>query len=346
MSIKARKKKNTDITLTIALIFLITFVFVLTSCFPQSNIKANTETSVNQNLKNSSFPMSARNINETNHINVTSFSITNSSATNNSDNILLDTSNSTKYSQPDLSQFIFAIQDQITESDVIIPVSVIDFNETNSFDIPNSYNNYSSAIPIVDSFSLGTLKFITYTYGGSSIQQPDSNQLNFTFPESTNQGQLAGTDALTMGTYIIQKMDFDIVFVTPKISALGFDEMVIFAASDTTIYKGTEFGIRMDLKDGFVYGYVQEPNGNYGDVNFEMWQLMPNDGLMHHYTLVMMGSGVSFCIDDINYGYLNFPSKTNYYDLNYSILAVVHRFTDNWDSSGDNMILESFSLNQ
>jgi hypothetical protein len=346
MSIKARKNKNTDITLTIALIFLIIFVFVLTSFFSQSKIRATTETSVNQIVKHSSLPISVRNISETNRLNVTNFSITYSSATNNIDNISLDSSNSSKYNQPDLSQFIFAIQDQITESDVTLPVSVTVFNETNSLAVPNSYNNYSSAIPTVDPISLGTLKFITYTYGGSLVQQPESNQLNFAFPESTNQGQLAGADALTLGTYTIQKMDFDTVFVAPKISALGFDEMVIFAASDTTIYKRTEFGIRLDLKDGFVYGYIQEPNGNYGDVNFQMWQLMSNDGLTHHYSLVMMGSGVSFCIDGINYGYLNFPSKTDYSTLNYSILAVVHRFTDNWDSSGDNVIVENFSLNQ
>ncbi len=91
-----------------------------------------------------------------------------------------------------------------------------------------------------------------------------------------------------MDTFIIQKMDFDAAFIAPKIGALGFDEMVIFAASNTINYKGTEFGIRMDLKDGFVYGYIQEPNGKYGDVNFQMLKLMPNDGIVHHYTLVMM----------------------------------------------------------
>ncbi len=66
-----------------------------------------------------------------------------------------------------------------------------------------------------------------------------------------------------------------------------------------------------------------------------MLQLIPNDGIMHHYTLIMSGSEVSFFIDGINYGYLNFPSNTDYSNLNFSICAVVHRFTDDWDSSGD-----------
>ena len=119
---------------------------------------------------------------------------------------------------------------------------------------------------------LDALNFITYTYGGYSVQQSDPNQLIFSFPDNTNQGQLAGSDAITLNTYSIQKIDFDAVFITPKISALGFDEMVVFAASDTTTYKGTEFGIRLDLSDGFIYGYNQEPNGNYEDVNFQMLQ--------------------------------------------------------------------------
>ena len=149
-----------------------------------------------------------------------------------------------------------------------------------------------------------------------------------------------------MNTYEIQKIDFDAAFITPKISAFGFDEMVIFAASDTTTYKGVEFGIRLDLNDGFIYGYNQEPNGNYGEVNFQMLKLMANDGIMHHYTLIMLGSEVSFCIDGVDYGVLNFPSNTDYSSLSFSILAVVHRFADDWDSVGDNMIVENFSLNQ
>jgi hypothetical protein len=102
----------------------------------------------------------------------------------------------------------------------------------------------------------------------------------------------------------------------------------------------------MDLNDGSIYGYIQEPNGNSGDVNFEMLQLMPNDGIMHHYTLIMSGSEVSFYIDGTNYGYLNFPSNSDYSNLSFSICAVVHRFTDGWDSSGDEMIAGNFTLNK
>jgi len=227
-----------------------------------------------------------------------------------------------------------------------LPISVTDVNETDSLDTANSDNNYSSAPLNTDPISLDTLKFTTYNYGGYPVQQPDLTQFVFSFPDNTDQGQIAGSDAITLTTYAIQKIDFDAVFVAPKISALGFDEMVIFAASDTTTYKGTEFGIRLDLNDGFIYGYNQEPNGNNGEVNFQMQQLTPNDEIIHHYTIIMLGSGVSFYIDGIDYGFLNFPSNADYSSLTFSILAVVHRFTDDWDSSGDSMIVENFSLNQ
>lgn len=149
-----------------------------------------------------------------------------------------------------------------------------------------------------------------------------------------------------MNAFPIQKIDFDVTFIAPKINALGFDEMVIFAASDTTTYKGLEFGIRLDLNDGFVYGYNQEPNGNYGEVNFQMLKLTPNDGIIHHYSLILINSEVSFYIDGVYYGYLSFPSNIDSSTFSFSILAVVHRFTDGWNSIGNNMTVENFLLNQ
>ena len=170
-------------------------------------------------------------------------------------------------------------------------------------------------------------------------------QFNFSFPDTTNQGQIAGSDALSLSNFSIQKLDFDATFASPKIDAVGFDEMVVFATSDTVTYKGTEFGIRMDMKDGFIYGYVQEPNENLGDINFMMLQLMQNDGVTHHFSLIMSGSSVTFFIDGTNYGNLNYPSNTDYSNLNFSICTTVHRFTDNWDSSGDNMTAGNFLIN-
>ncbi len=208
---------------------------------------------------------------------------------------------------------------------------------------PNfAVNANLEAIP---SASLNNLNFTTYTYGGKPIQQPNASQLSFSFPDKTVQGQLAGSDALSLGGLIIQRLDFDAVFYAPKIDATGFDEMVVFAASDTTTYKGTEFGVRLDLKDGCIYGYVQEPNGIPRDVYFEMFKLIANDGASHHYTLIKQRSQVSFYIDGLNYGYLNYPSRIDYTGYSFSVFAVVHRFTDGWDSTGDNMLVENFSVN-
>jgi hypothetical protein len=313
MTIKANKNKNAKIALTITLIAVVTIAFVLTSFLSQSNMELNAQKITNQEPKQRPLPIRETTTNETNNFNETIFNYP--SALLKTDPNSLNTLKST-YKPPDLPRIFLAP--------------------------PNNPFTQLTTDPI----SLDTSKFTTYTYGGYSVQQPDSTQFIFSFPDNTSQGEIAGSDALTGDTFTIQKMDFDAAFIAPKISALGFDEMVIFATSNTNTYKGTEFGIRMDLKNGFIYGYVQEPNGNYEDVNFMMLELTPNDGVMHHYTIIMMGSEVSFYIDGIDYGYLNFPSNTDYSILAFSILAVVHRFTDDWDSIGNNMIVENFSLNQ
>ena len=247
------------------------------------------------------------------------------------DPVPLDVLDSSTYNNPNMSGFFFstsysAYQDQIAGS---APDST-------------SHGPPTSVPTLLDEST-----FATYTYGGGySVQVPNSTQFIFSFPDYLSQGQIAGSDALAWNYYAIQKLDFDAAFIAPKINAFGFDEMAIFASSNTSTYKGTEFGVRMDLKDGFIYGYVQEPNGSYGDVNFKMQELMPNDGIMHHYTLIMLGSEIQFRIDGIDYGYLIFPSNTNYSSLGFSICVVVHRFTDGWDSNGDNMVAGNFFLNQ
>jgi hypothetical protein len=314
--IKASNNKNMSIALTIALISVVTIVFALASFFSQSNIRLNTETIIYQVPKQSFPPESLTGTTETNSLNATNSAYNYSSAPLKTDPISLETLKPVGYNPPDLYRSFFSL--------------------------PLNLYAPLTAEPI----SLDASKFTTYTYGGYSVQQAASNQFIFSFPDNTCQGQIAGSDALTRDTFAFQKIDFDATFIAPKISALGFDEMVIFATSNTNTYKGTEFGIRMDLKDGFIYGYIQEPNENYEDVNFQMWQLMSNDGLIHHYTVFMRGSGILFCIDGINYCYLSFPSNTDYSTLSFSILAVVHRFTDDWDSIGDSMIVENFSLNQ
>jgi hypothetical protein len=349
MTVTASKKRNTKIKFAITLISLVTIALVLTSWFSQSNIKTNAETTIGQIAKQASLPMSVMEINETNRLNVSN-SLINYLAPNNRDTVSLDTSKFPAYNPPDLSQFIFSLldrtnQDQMAGSYITPSANMIDITERSGSDT-DSYKSDSSALPILMPISSDNLKFTTYTYNGYSVQQPDSTHFIFSFPDNTDQGQLTGSDALTLDTFAIQKIDFDAAFIAPKIGALGFDEMAIFVTTNTVTYKGTEFGVRMDLKDGFVYGYVQEPNGNNGDVYFQMLKLMPNDGVTHHYSLIMLGSEVSFYIDGIEYGNLNFTNNADYSSLPFSILAVVHRFTDDWDSSGDNMIVENFSLNQ
>jgi hypothetical protein len=307
---------------------------IQTSYFSHSTlIFVKNSPTINHVSKQSSLPITLTNINETNSLNETNSYFNFSSTRPITDPISTESVNFTAYEQPDLSQFFFSLpvntnQGQMTGLDTNLPIT--------------DNNTASTPIPI----SLDSSEFSTYTYGGYSVQPSYPSQFNFSFPDNTNQGQLSGSDALTLNTYKIQKLEFDAAFNTPKIGALGFDEMVIFATSDTLSYKGTEFGIRMDLKDGFIFGYVQEPSEYYGEVNFQMLPLTFNDGIIHHYTLITSGSNVSFYIDGIDYGNLSFSCNNDYSNFTFSIIAVVHRFSDGWDSNGDNMMVGNFTINQ
>jgi hypothetical protein len=322
MIIKGSKKKRFFVILTILIISFIIVASILTNGFSQFNSRTNTEAIILQGLKQSATPTNATNavsINETKSLNATnsydSYAFVSINTTP------LNIVNSTPFSHPDMSGFFFRPPDNICQGQIAESIAAV-------------------------FVSLDSSKFITYTYGGYSVQQPDSNQFIFSFPDNTSEGQIAGSDALTWTAYTIQKLDFDAAFIAPNTNASGFDEMVIFATSNTNTYKGTEFGIRMDLKDGFIYGYLQEPNGDNSEINFNMQKLMLNDGVTHHYTLIMAGSEISFLIDGTEYGNLSFQSNTDYSNLNFSIIAVVHRFTDGWDSEGDGMTTGNFSLNQ
>lgn len=316
-----------SIALTITLIFVLTVTIVLTNCLPQSNLVINTNM-INNPPHQSPAPTNitqnnATGNNTTNYHNTTSEPLITVPS-------LIETSHSKLFtynqSLPIFYSLLWAGSSlQMSGSDKLMTnLGVTDFS----------------------SVSLDASMFVAYAYGGYPVQQNGLTQFLFLFPDLTNQGQLAGSDAVTYEKYAIQRMDFDASFVTPKVGAYGFDEMAIFAASDTTTYKGIEFGVRMDLKNGFIYGYIQEPEGMDGEVSFQMLELMFNDGVMHHYTLVAVGFEVSFFIDGADYGYLSFPSGTDYSDLSFSVCVVVHRFSDLWDSNGDFMIVDNFLLNQ
>jgi hypothetical protein len=346
MSLEASKSKNSSIFLAIIIVSVVTIALLSASCFSQSNGRLNIEAIFNQTPK-PSYPIeNVAGINETSGLNVTDPLYDNSAIfkTNTTSSATLT---STKHEVQYLPQ-IFSppnnYLDQIDQSDITSQTNETNTNETSTLNAGNSSNNTSPPLNLVP-ILLNESDFVTYAYGGCLVQQADSTEFIFSFPNCTNQGQLSGSDALTWNNFSIQKLDFDVTFIVPNINAFGFDEMAIFATSNTKTYKGTEFGVRMDLQNGSIYGYIQEYNESIADVNFNMLQLMPNDGLTHHYSLNMKGSEVSFYIDGINSGVLNFPSNTDYSNLNFSICAVVHRFTDGWDSTGDSMISGNFSLN-
>jgi len=346
---KATNNKNTAIALTIILISLVTIAFLQNDSFLQPNSMMGRAAATDQSQKQSSLSTNITDNDEPQmqddvrlYSNFSSTALITTSTSPESRNSAIDLQlNQKQLSFPNVDN----IQVQLAGLDNASSTGVTNINESENLDASN-LNNNNSSVSATTAVKLDDLNFIAYSYGGYSVEQTDQNQLFFSYPNITNQGQLSGSDALALNSYLIQKLDFDAVFIAPKINANGFDEMVVFAASDTTTYKGTEFGIRLGLIDGFIYGYIQEPNGNYEDVNFHMLQMAPNDGKIHHYTLIMLGTEVEFYIDGLDYGHLGFPSQTDYSSLTFWVLAVVHRFTDGWDSLGDNMVVENFSVTQ
>jgi len=355
MTVQVSKRKNISRVLTVAITLTVIIAIVLGSCFTQPYFKVNLDSIVPISPIKTSPPICLTGINEANIKNATDSVHNYSSAPLNTAHISLHSPNLTMDNPPDQSQLFSSFLDNIgsiqaAESAAAlrayqVQTSIINTDEPNSLNVANPFNSDSS-LPLNSSLiSLNIANFTTYTYGGYPVQSPDPTTFCFSFPDQTNQGQIAGSDAITSNTYSIQQVDFDATFTTPKIGALGFDEMVIFATSNTFTYKGTEFGIRMSLMDGLVCGYIQEPTGIPGEVDFQTLNLMPNDGITHHYTLIVGDSQVSFYIDGINYGYLNFGSNNDLSNTAFSLCAVVHRFSDNWDSNGDNMTVENFSIN-
>ncbi len=325
MTVRASKGRKTSVALIIALISSVIIAAALTNKFSQSDFGVNLDSKNKLVPTQTTPPTYLTSINETSSLNATNPNYTYSPASPDTAPTSLRPSNLTVDNSLEPSQFLSLFLESVgsggmAESDAAL--------------------SQPSLLPI----SLYTTDFTTYAYGGYSVQNSDSTNFCFLFPDNTNQGQVAGSDAITLNTYAIQEIDFEAAFITPKIGAFGFDEMAIFAASNTSTYKGTEFGIRMDLSDGCICGYVQEPNGDDGEVNFQILNLTANDGMMHSYTMTVQSSQVSFFIDGENHGYLYFSSSDDYNNLTFSLCAVVHRFSDNWDSNGDNMTAGNFTL--
>ena len=250
--------------------------------------------------------------------------------------------------QEQLSSFLQdAGSGQMSESDAYFLSAWTNINEPATLNVAGPYFNIASTLS--SPTSLSNADFDTRSYGEFPVQNLVQNQgpeyFSLSFPDCISWGQMAGADAVTSNSFAFQEINFDAAFATPKTGANGFDEMAIFAASDTVTYKGTEFGIRLDLRDGCVYGYVQEPTGNLGEVNFQTVNLIQNDGMMHQYSIVIIPSYALFSVDSIHHSFLSFRTNGVNSNLTYSVCAVEHRFSNYWDSTGDSMIAGNFTLN-
>ena len=135
MAIKKRKK-NSAIALTIALILVLTIAYALSNGFSRSNIRTNTSAIVNQGLKQPTTPTSVVGFNETSSLNATNSYLNNSFAQINNDPVPLDTFNSTTYSHLDMSGFFFP------------PSFIVGQSQITGLDPNNTSYVQSNAVPV------------------------------------------------------------------------------------------------------------------------------------------------------------------------------------------------------
>ena len=345
MTVETRKNRSTSIFLAAALISVLLVASFLTIFLLRIHSNAGSD------LVSQSLPMpislqgSSAGINETVSQNATN---SNTSPPPISTSYLSNFTTSEDSGQEQLSSFLQgAGSSQMNESEAYLLSVWTNINEPATLNVASPFFNFASALS--SPISLSNADFNTRSYGEypaqNLLQNQDPEYFNLSFPDCISWGQMAGADAVTSNSFAFQEISFDAAFVTPKTGANGFDEMAIFAASDTVNYKGTEFGIRLDLRDGCIYGYVQEPTGNLGEVNFQTVNLMPNDGMMHQYSIVIVPSYALFSVDTTHHSFLSFQTNGVESNLTYSVCAVEHRFSNYWDSTGDGMIAGNFTLN-
>jgi hypothetical protein len=147
-------------------------------------------------------------------------------------------------------------------------------------------------------------------------------------------GKLAVDDAVSVASYDLGALSFTATFVNGTITqgkpTAFADELVVFAASDITTYKGFEFGVRLGLTDGMVYGYWQYPQAG-GGVVFKEQPLFPNDGRAHTYMLSLSGSTISYSVDGqrvIVAVYPTLPPRA------FHVITTAHRESAGWSASG------------
>jgi len=163
------------------------------------------------------------------------------------------------------------------------------------------------------------------------------NQVAWVLPEPGqpgHDGKLGVNDAVSLRSYALGTLSFLATFVNGTRAQghpRGFsDELVVFAASDVTTYQGYEFGVRLSLSDGFVYGYWQSPLPT-GGVLFKEHRLFANDGRSHQYSFRLAGGAISYSVDGtqrLTEFYPTIPISGFY------VVATAHRASEGWSDAG------------
>jgi len=147
-------------------------------------------------------------------------------------------------------------------------------------------------------------------------------------------GALTVSDVITKSEYVIERLAFDVQMVGSG-GLDRLDEYAVFASVQP--YNTFEFGIRMSVSDGVVKGYtIYTPPGQ--DYVIREVDLLKNDGLRHHYEIVVQGDRVYFTVDG---GPAKYIWGYSFGDDQYSLIATAHRTTDGWASEDFYMLFEN-----
>lgn len=134
-------------------------------------------------------------------------------------------------------------------------------------------------------------------------------------------------------------LQFQARFAGAAVAPNPFDELVVFATDDTANWTGQEFGVRCSLRDGIVYGYVQDgTHAQDGYAFFGNTPLGSCDGTTHGYSIVVRtfpgGTSIEFYVDGAFDGRVAHMTGVDYTAQRYTVVVTTHRWEGGWDSTG------------
>ncbi|MDE1849588.1 MAG: hypothetical protein KGI00_02550 [Candidatus Micrarchaeota archaeon] len=172
-----------------------------------------------------------------------------------------------------------------------------------------------------------------------------SRKFTLPYPERIAEGRRHSfVDVIGIKPIRISSLEFNATFTAKCGSGYMFDEMVVLAANDISTWDGQEFGIRLRMDNGMIYGYIQDgrhimsgnPNNHFVDA-----ELIRNDGKAHRYRIRVDREGkrdaIGFWVDGKPRNRIVFAPRQEFTKQRYYVVMTTHRWGNGWDSGGSKM---------